>query len=71
MTHLKCQDLFSKKKKNIYIYLKVPSAAVMIGASKTGVHYKKRSKFHSVIRGLVVSTLDFQVGYCGFESRLG
>ena len=41
---------------------------------KTGVHYKKRIKFHSVIcglDGLVVSALDFQAGYHGFESHSG
>ena len=38
------------------------------------MHYKKRIKLHSVIPGLgglVVSALDFQAGYRGFESRSG
>ena len=33
---MKCQDLFSKKKKK-YIYLKVSSAAVLIGALRVKV----------------------------------
>ena len=32
MIHMKCQDLFSRKKKKMY--LKMPSAAVVIGALK-------------------------------------
>ena len=34
---MKCQDLFSKQKKIIYIYLKVSSAAVVIGALRVNV----------------------------------
>ena len=41
MIHMKCQDLFSKKKINKKIYLKVSSVAVVIGALRVNEELEK------------------------------
>ena len=52
MIHMKCQDLFSKKKKK-NIYFKLLSAAVEIGALRVKVKCQAKNVFPSSVKTTV------------------